>query len=189
MTADLGRKNVPETGTASSAELPAAALHHLVTFLILVVCLMVSHATAGDCKKVIANVGLSEYLDPCTYNGVEYLWCIDTPVTGNLKGTWHIFANPDFNAWDLTVPTGIPGIPSWELYVTWNLSVVETKKGEIIAQANEILNLDVFDNFGAISGMVFVTGRTGDYEGASGWIGWVASETGGGVLQGLICTP
>jgi hypothetical protein len=160
-----------------------------VAFLIVAVCLTASHATAGDCKKVIANAVTTVYLDPCTYNGVEYMWCIDTTVTGNLKGTWHIFANPDFNGWNLEVPPGIDGIPVWVLSVTWNLSVFETKKGEIITQADEILNPDVYDTYGAISGLALVTGGTGDYEGASGWIGWVVTETGGGVLQGLICTP
>jgi len=161
-----------------------------VAFLILVVCLMVSHATAGDCKKIIANAVSTEYdLDGCTYNGVYYIWCIDTSVTGNLKGTWHIFANPDFNGWNLEVPDDIDGIPVWVLSVTWNLSVFETKKGNIITQADEILNPDVYDAFQALSGLALITGGTGDYEGASGWIGWVVTETDGGVLRGEFCTP
>ena len=160
-----------------------------VAFLIVVVCLTASQATAGDCKKVIANIGLSDYVGPCTYNGVEYTWCIDTTVTGNLKGTWHVFGNPDANYYELMVPEGSPGIPSWGFLVTWNVSVFETKKGNVFAQADEIIILDVFDAFGAFSGTALVTGGTGDYEGASGWLGWVASEADGGVLQGMICTP
>jgi hypothetical protein len=160
-----------------------------VTFLVIVVCMATSIVTADDCKKVIANAGVAEYFEGCSYNGVDYAWCLDTPVTGNLKGTWHILANPDWNAWELTVPVGIPGIPSWDLWATWNLSVFETRKGDIITQANEIAHLDVFFTYGAISGTAFITGGTGNYEGATGWIGWVVTETGGGALRGEICTP
>jgi hypothetical protein len=160
-----------------------------VAFLVFVVCLMVSNATAGDCKKVIAKIGPATYLDECSYDGVDYIWCIDTPVTGNLRGTWHYLSSPEVNFFDLAVPDGVLGIPGWSLWVPWNLSVFETHKGDIITQDNEILNLDVFDSYGALSGMAFVIGGTGDYEGATGWLGYVITEAEGGELRGLICTP
>ena len=159
-----------------------------VAFLVLAVCLTVSNATAEDCKKIIAKVGPVEYLDACSYNGMDYIWCIDSRVKGNLLGTWHIFANPDFNAWELTVPD-VLGIPGWDLWATWNLSVFETKHGDVVTAANEIAHLDVYFTYGAISGTALVVGGTGDYEGATGWVGWVITEAGGGELRGEICTP
>lgn len=75
------------------------------------------------------------------------------------------------------------------MWATWNLSVFETRKGDIITQANEIVHLDVYFTYGAISGTALITGGTGDYEGATGWIGWVATEAGGGAVRGVVCTP
>jgi hypothetical protein len=162
----------------------------IVGLVVLTVSLWPVVSQAADCKKIIAKAGIAEYIvGPCSYGGVDYVWCLDTPVTGNLKSTWHIFANPDFNAWELTVPSGIPGIPVWDLWATWNLSVFETKKGDIITQANEIAHLDVYFTYGAISGTALITGGTGDFEGATGWIGWVVTESGGGELRGEVCTP
>ena len=120
---------------------------------------------------------------------MDYVWCIDTPVTGNLRGTWHYLSSPEDNFWELTVPDGALGIPSWTLQTVWNLSVFETRKGDIITQDNEILNLDVFPAFGALSGMAFIIGGTGNYQGATGWLGYVITEADGGELRGEICTP
>ena len=160
-----------------------------VAFLVIVVFFAVSTATAGDCRKVIAKLGPATYLDECSYDGVDYLWCIDTPVTGNLRGTWHYLSSPEDNFWVLTVPDGALGIPSWTIWTVWNLSVFETHKGDIITQDNEIINLDVFDTYGALSGMAFVIGGTGNYEGATGWLGYVVTEADGGELRGEVCTP
>lgn len=157
--------------------------------LVIVLCLTTSIANATDCKKIIAKVGPAAYLSDCSYNDVDYVWCIDSPLKGNLLGTWHYLSSPDWNAFDLTVPDGALGIPGWDLWVVWSLMVVETNKGDIIAAENEILNLDAFDNFGAISGMAFIVGGTGNYEGATGWMGFVGTETEGGVLRGEVCTP
>lgn len=160
-----------------------------VAFLVCAVCLVASNATAGDCKKIIAKIGTATYLDECSYGGVDYVWCIDTPVTGNLRGTWHYLSSPEDNFWELTVPDGALGIPGWTLQTVWNLSVFETRKGDIITQDNEILNLDVFPAFGALSGMAFIIGGTGNYQGATGWLGYVITEADGGELRGEICTP
>lgn len=159
-----------------------------VGLLVFALCLTVTSATAGDCKKIIARVGVATYLDECFYEGEEYLWCIDTPVTGNLRGTWHYLSRPADNFFPLIVPD-VLGIPGWELWVGWSLSVFETRKGDIITQENEILNLAVFDSYGALSGMAYIIGGTGKYEGATGWIGVVATEADGGVLRGVVCTP
>ena len=53
-----------------------------VGFMVFVLCLVVSSAAAGDCKKIIAKVGAATYLDECSYDGEDYVWCIETPVTG-----------------------------------------------------------------------------------------------------------
>lgn len=157
--------------------------------LLVLLCFTAFAADAGDCKDIIANVGPATYLDTCSYDGIDYVWCIDTPLSGNLLGTWHYLSSPEFNVFELTVPDDALGIAGWDLWVVWSLMVVETKKGDIIAAENEILNLDTWGAYGAISGMARVVGGTDDYEGASGWIGFVITETNGGEVRGVVCTP
>jgi hypothetical protein len=159
-----------------------------VGFMVFALCLAVSSATAGDCKKVIAKVGAATYLDGCSYDGEDYVWCIETRVTGNLVGTWHYYSRPLDNFWTHTVPD-VLGIPGWDVWLVWSLSVFETHKGDIITQENEIYNPIIYDTYGAICGMFFIIDGTGDYEGATGWLGFVATEADGGVLRGEICTP
>ena len=162
-----------------------------VWFLLLALCLASSNATAGGCKKITGSVGASYYYVGCSYDGMEYLHCLDTPVKGQLKGTWRFLSNPDWNVVELTVP-GDPddlGIGSWDLWVVWALGVFETKKGDIITQETDMLNLDIYMDYGALSTMSHIIGGTGKYEGATGWLGGVITETEGGVLRGEVCTP
>lgn len=160
----------------------------IVGLVVFALCLAALSATAGDCKKIIANVGPATYLDACSYDGVDYIWCIDTPLTGNLRGTWHFLSGPELNYWALTVPE-VLGIPGWDLWTGWSLMVIETRKGDLIAAENEVINLDAFDAYGALSGTAWIVGGTGDYEGASGWVGMVLTEEEGGVMRGMVCTP
>ena len=156
---------------------------------LLALCLAASSATAGECKKIIAGVGASNYYVDCSYNGEDYFHCIDTPVTGNLKGTWRWYSNPeDPNFVELTVPD-VLGIGSWDLWVVWSLSVIETHKGDIRSQGADLLNVDAYFTYGALSNTSYIIGGTGKYEGATGWLGVVATETEGGVLRGEVCTP
>lgn len=159
-----------------------------VGFVVFALGLAAATAFAGDCKKIIANVGPSTYLDECSYDGVDYIWCIDAPLTGNLRGTWHFLSAPDWNIWELTVPE-VLGIPGWDLWVGWSLTVIETQKGDIIAAENEVINLDAYNAYGALSGAASIVGGTGDYEGATGWFGIVVTEAEGGVMRGMVCTP
>lgn len=162
----------------------------IVGCVALALCLVTSMAFAGDCKKIIANAGPSIYLEPyaCSYDGVNYIWCIDTPLTGNLRGTWHLMSAPDWNIWELTVPE-VLGIPGWDLWVGWSLMVIETHRGDIIAAENEVINLDAYNTYGALSGTASIVGGTGDFEGATGWFGIVVTEAEGGVMRGMVCTP
>jgi hypothetical protein len=155
---------------------------------LLAFCLAAPSVTAGGCKKIIANAGASYFYEGCSYGGEDYLWCLDTPITGNLNGTWRFMSRPDWNAFELTVED-VLGIGSWDLWVVWALGVFETQKGDIITQETDLLNLDAYFDYGALSSMSYIIGGTGDYEGATGWLGAVVTETEGGVLRGEICTP
>ena len=147
-----------------------------------------SSATAGDCKKVIAGLGAADFYMDCSYNGEDYLYCLDTPVSGNLLGTWRFYSRPDWNAFELTVEDEL-GIGSWDLWIVWALGVFETRKGDIITQETDLLNLEAYFTYGALVSMATIIGGTDNFEGATGWLGIVMTETEGGVLRGEICVP
>ena len=159
--------------------------------LVLALCLAAQAAIAGECKPINVRVGPSTYLDPCTYNGMDFEFCIDAPLRGTLRGTWHYYGPADnFVEWSDVVNDPPVFSPFW---AGWALDVIETNRGEIWAQDNYLFNLNVMGNkagfpFVAISS---ITGGTGHYEGAWGWFGTIADDAGGwrGFMRGEICTP
>ena len=142
-----------------------------------------------------SRIGASEYLSNCTYDGTYYQYCIDAPVKGTINGIWHYLAPPGGNS-----VTAFPDPPYSSLQAGWALDVMETNRGDIYAQENWMFNLSVFDadvfspNAKALSPAVtisVITGGTGQYEGASGWIGMIFDDSGQwrGFMKGEICTP
>lgn len=156
--------------------------------LLVALCLAASTATAGECKKIIADVKATDFYVGCSYDGEDYLWCIDAPVTGNLGGTWSFYSRPEDNFIFETIPD-VLGIGSWDVLVVWALGVFKTHKGDILTQETDLLNLEAYDAYFALSSMAHIIGGTGEYEGATGWLGVVATETEGGTMRGMVCTP
>ena len=162
----------------------------LSTVLVAILISVASVAVADDCKKIFARVDYGPFVEGCKYDGVEYYWCSDSRVRGNLKGTWHLYTSPEFNCFENTVPNGVLGIDGWDVWSCWNLSVFETKHGELITQGNDYVNLESYFTNGSFASTFFVIGGTGKYEGATGWLGNVGDEVSGkGILRGEICTP
>ena len=163
----------------------------LMVFVVTTLCLVSSGAVADECKQVFARGGGGDFYSGCSYDGVEYLWCADIPMQGNLRGTWHIYSSPEWNGWEtLTVPDDALGIDGWDVWGFWNLSVFETKHGELLTQGNDFLNLNAYFTYGVFSSTFFVIDGKGEFEGATGWLGGVGNElTGLGILWGEVCTP
>jgi len=128
---------------------------------------------------------------------MDFEFCIDTPLRGTLRGTWHYYGPAD-NGVDWP-PLDVDGNPEFDpdpysaLLAGWALDVIETRRGMIWAQDNYVFNLNVMGNeagfpFVAISS---ITGGTGHYDGAWGWFGTIADDAGGwrGFMRGEICTP
>ena len=153
-----------------------------------VLCLVASAAMAEQCQPINARVGASTYLDPCTYQGTDYLFCIDAPIMGTINGIWHYYGEGD-------QVEGLPDPPYSSLWAGWALDVIETTRGTIYAQDNWMWNLSAIDS-GYKAGLPMVTisiitGGTDHYEGASGWIGMILDDQGAwrGFMRGEICTP
>jgi len=159
--------------------------------LIVVLCLVAGAAFGGECKKIQARYSIDEIFFECTYDSFAYQYCVDAQVQGNLRGIWHVYGAPAFNGWPtLTVPNDALGIPGWDAGGFWNLSVIETKHGELFMRGNDWVNWGAYSAYGAYSSTFFVIGGTGKFEGATGWLGGGGDEvTLKGVFFGEVCTP
>lgn len=148
----------------------------LAAVLLLVVGLVATAADANQrCRRVNGNIKtLSElWEDPAVCDGYEF--CQYAEVTGTVNGLWWVYGN-----WE-----DIEEVAGGEGLVNHLVSVMETNRGDVYADDMELGNLNAPD------GWVFhhaVTGGTGKYEGATGWLaGWFSWETFRGKIGGKIC--
>ena len=77
----------------------------LCATLIAVSCLVATAAMTGGCQPINVRIGPSTYLDPCTYDGTDYLFCIDAPIRGTLNGIWQTIAKKAFSTTTATSAT------------------------------------------------------------------------------------
>jgi len=172
--------------------------------LVVVLCLVAGAAIAGECKPINVRIGPSDFLGACSYAPPEYgemdfAFCIDAPLRGTLRGTWHYYGPLDNGVYwpppaslDPYVPS-FPPAPYSALLAGWALDVIETNRGEIWAQDNYVFNFNAIGDqalFPFVS-LSSITGGTGAYEYAEGWFGVIADDAGGwrGFMRGEICTP
>lgn len=163
-------------------------MKHLIPLL--VVLLLSPVVIAGDCKPANVNVGAnvyyfdSPYPPECTFQGVDYLWCLEAPAIGTLNGTWWYFAS----VWDnfVEVLDPMPGHPGFWAY--YAVSYVSTSRGELWMRNTGVMDLEnYFGDFPFGAETMAIVGGTDDYEGATGWLGYIWSEE-GGVMKGEVCT-
>lgn len=151
-----------------------------------VIFLVAGAAFGGECKPIHARVGSSTYLDPCEYAGMDFFYCIDAPLRGTFRGTWHYYGEEDNGVFPE------PGEPYSSSASGWALGVIETNKGKVYVQDNYVWNLNALsDNRVPFASILNITGGTRHYRGASGWIGVIADDSGDwrGYMKGEICTP
>jgi len=147
--------------------------------------LMATAAMAEQCKAVHARLGEMVFYDPgCMLDGDTYYWCAERPTLGTLNGTYHFYSAPAFNGWDLEVPDGAIGA-SWWIGVSYAISVFETKKGTLFTQEAQVWHGNELEGWGS---HFSVTGGTGHYDGATGWMASAGSWD-SMALVGEICTP
>lgn len=157
-------------------------------------------AAAGEkCQSVSLHVGEQVSYDPgmCPYpyegnaEPTAELGCYVAPVVGALNGTWiYYWPAPDnciYIASEDMVGSG------WredkQLWACWALSVFKTRRGDVFAEAGEMTHSDAFSMPPlAFIDLEIITGGTGHYRGATGWIGGAADEVNGGLFTGQICT-
>jgi hypothetical protein len=129
-----------------------------------------------SCRDITAHGSQPDFIAPCG----DYTYCISGPVEGDhLTGTYlfqtmagwkHPYADPDS-------PT---------LNQEWGDSVIDTTQGKIFGRERDIVEYDPIA-FNWV-GHVMITGGTGRYEGATGFIlNYGGNEYFG--ISGKICLP
>jgi hypothetical protein len=177
----------------------------LLTLMVLAVGLSLAASPGGagekhskeECQKVWFHAGAQPFYEKCPYpyegpvTPTGELGCYIAPMVGTLNGTW-LYYVPTDNC-EFILPADKPGAV-WreekQLWACWGLGVYKTKRGTIFTEAAEQAHSD---GFSWPSGVAFtdfgwVIGGTGQYAGATGWIG-LFGDGEGGTGGGEICTP
>ncbi len=144
----------------------------------LVLSLFAGVATSGqDCRKVTATFKFhSEFwMDPEICDGYDF--CQYSEIRGTLKGRWWVFGN-----WEDVEEVAGGTAAAFNI-----VSIIETNRGTLYTESRELVNYLAADGFVAHEA---VTGGTGKYEGATGWLAaWLSFDPAGGNIGGQICTP
>ena len=132
-------------------------------------------------------VGLQ--VEPCQENP-EFYACYIQKVRGTLKGEWVAYQQPGWFDTDMRT-VGLPVPPDVETLYGREFEVFSTKKGEVYGDMQTAFDTRIFDSDGGGALPTIVTGGTGIYEGATGWIVPVIMD---GTLNdftilGRICGP
>jgi hypothetical protein len=152
------------------------------------------------CLPVAAFFGASTYhpASECPpYEGPggprSDMGCVVAPLLGTLAGTWYVyFPTPN----TITVTPAEEADPVWRagkfMMAGWYYSVYKTRRGTIYAEATWVGHSELIPPdapYFRFSEFDRITGGTGRYKGASGWIGGFGDEANGGPMGVQVCLP
>ena len=145
--------------------------------MLVVLCLFASTAVWGEkCKRVNATMEAGPILFDPDCDGFDV--CQSADLMGTPNGVYTAFLN-----WD-----GIIEVDETTI-VNINISTIETNHGELFLDERLIFHTEALNGFAVHSN---VTGGTGKYEGAIGWMVSYLEFTekkSTGLLRGEICFP
>jgi hypothetical protein len=124
----------------------------------------------GDqCRNINGNATVQGNQDTCEFNGDVYLFCISQRIRGSINGTWVSYIQEDWG-----VPLEAPAfpIPDGTPFVEYarELEVFNSKQGMVWGDSQFVIDYRAFESGGGVSLPIIVTGGTGIYEDAQGWI-------------------
>jgi hypothetical protein len=132
-------------------------------------------AAASDkahCSRIRATGVQPEFQLPCVKDP-QYHNCLIGSTRGELQGEWDTFFNQ--------VPTDLEGlglpVPPEAISTLYQseVDVFTTRHGTITGYSHYIVDARTFES-GGLSSTIYVTGGTGRYRNASGWIAIVATD-------------
>ena len=141
------------------------------------------------CKKIRAKALIDpNYIFDCEFDGVDYSFCIGGDVTGSIKGPWVSYLQDEWviNSSDIGLPEPIPFISNYGR----EFEVFASAKGNIYGDAQYIFDYRMFEVAGKFPLPIFITGGTGLYEGATGWmIALFNTDVDKAKISGEVCGP
>ena len=112
---------------------------------------------------------------PCAFDDTDYDFCFVSKMRGTINGTMVEYFQDDWVILleDLGVPTPPEAIESW---YNREFAVLTSKQGMIWGEAQYVVDERLYDTGGFAIPMT-VTGGTGIYEEAYGWVTWTFTDS------------
>ena len=167
-------------------------MKRLVILLALLLVFPAAFAGNGgdNCRNINAHATLVDEGPGCEFDSTTYDYCYIQKTKGNLNGSWVSYVMWD---WGVTLESlGVQTPPeAGESWYNRELEVFTTKHGMVWGDAQFVFDLRAFDSDGGPAIPTIVTGGTGMYEDAYGWI--TAIYTDGTLsnwrIYGRVCGP
>ena len=144
----------------------------------------------NDCRNINAKAVWTGFEEGCEFAGIEYSACYTSRIKGTINGTWMSYVQYEWYVIleDLLVDTPDPAIESW---YNREFEVFHSKQGTVWGNAHFILDWQFDSSDGGASIPTMVTGGTGIYEDAEGWINAIYLDAAMEhfKVQGRVCGP
>lgn len=149
----------------------------LVLLITLLLMSPLAYADKGDdhCRKVHGHGVAQDYQEACEFDGIAYDFCFINKMRGTLNGTMFEYFQDDWVA--LLEAEGLPTPPeAIESWYNREFAVLSTKKGKIWGEAQYVFDLRNYDTGGGVAVPMIITGGTGKFKNAYGWVTWIYSD-------------
>jgi len=159
--------------------------------ILLTLLLIFPAAFAGDqCRHINGHAFLTGFQETCEFDSIEYDACYITKIRGSINGSWVSYVQRDwgFALEDLGVPT--PPDAGLSFY-NREFEVFTSKQGTVWGDSQFVFDLRAVDSGGGTAIPTMVTGGTGIYEDAQGWITATGTDSDFSKfsVRGRVCGP
>lgn len=163
------------------------------TLMALVLCLAfpATLVANGDiqCRQMNGRADYVAQPDVCEFDGTSYATCYEYSTRGTINGSYLEYMQ---EGWDWVWLGDVLPAPNFMSFYFREFSVLTSKQGQIWGDAQYVFNLqNVAIDMGGTAVPIMVTGGSGMYEGAFGWVTFTSLDGAGATLtyDGRVCGP